>query len=184
MLAGIDLQVPAGQTVAVVGRTGSGKSTLLALIPRLIDPPHDALLVDGVDIRHLPMAKLRAAIGMVPQETFLFSATIHENIALGRPDAPVDQVLEAARLAGLDSDLASFPNGLDTLVGERGLTLSGGQKQRVTLARALLREPQHPAARRLPVGGRHRRPRSRSSATCAPSSAAAPSSWSRTGSRR
>jgi ATP-binding cassette subfamily B multidrug efflux pump len=87
------------------------------------------------------MAKLRAAIGMVPQETFLFSATIHENIALGRPDAPVDQVLEAARLAGLDSDLASFPKGLDTLVGERGLTLSGGQKQRVTLARALLREP-------------------------------------------
>ncbi|HEY0553731.1 MAG TPA: ABC transporter ATP-binding protein [Thermoanaerobaculia bacterium] len=141
VLAGINLMVPAGQTVAVVGRTGSGKSTLLALIPRLIDPPHDALLVDGVDIRHLPMAKLRAAIGMVPQETFLFSATIHENIALGRPDAPVDRVLEAARLAGLDSDLASFPNGLDTLVGERGLTLSGGQKQRVTLARALLREP-------------------------------------------
>jgi len=141
VLAGIDLQVPAGQTVAVVGRTGSGKSTLLALIPRLIDPPHDALLVDGVDIRHLPMAKLRAAIGMVPQETFLFSATIRENIALGRPEAPVGEVLEAARLAGLDSDLASFPNGLDTLVGERGLTLSGGQKQRVTLARALLREP-------------------------------------------
>jgi ATP-binding cassette subfamily B multidrug efflux pump len=141
VLADVDLQVPAGQTVAVVGRTGSGKSTLLALIPRLIDPPHDALLVDGADIRHLPMAKLRAAIGMVPQETFLFSATIHENIALGRPDAPVDQVLEAARMAGLDSDLASFPKGLDTLVGERGLTLSGGQKQRVTLARALLREP-------------------------------------------
>jgi ATP-binding cassette, subfamily B, multidrug efflux pump len=141
VLADINLQVPAGQTVAVVGRTGSGKSTLLALIPRLIDPPHDALRVDGVDIRHLPMAKLRAAIGMVPQETFLFSATIHENIALGRPDAPLDEVLEAARMAGLDTDLASFPKGLDTVVGERGLTLSGGQKQRVTLARALLRQP-------------------------------------------
>jgi ATP-binding cassette subfamily B protein len=141
VLSDIDLQVPAGQTVAVVGRTGSGKSTLLALIPRLIDPPHDALLIDGVDSRHLPMARLRAAIGMVPQETFLFSATIHENIALGRPEAPVDQVLEAARMAGLDSDLAAFPKGLDTLVGERGLTLSGGQKQRVALARALLREP-------------------------------------------
>jgi ATP-binding cassette subfamily B multidrug efflux pump len=141
VLADVDLQVPAGQTVAVVGRTGSGKSTLLALIPRLIDPPHGALFVDGVDSRHLPMAKLRAAIGMVPQETFLFSATIHENIALGRPDAPLDKVLEAARMAGLDTDLAAFPKGLDTLVGERGLTLSGGQKQRVTLARALLREP-------------------------------------------
>jgi ATP-binding cassette subfamily B multidrug efflux pump len=141
VLAGIDLQVPAGQTVAVVGRTGSGKSTLLSLIPRLIDPPHDAVRVDDVDIRHLPMAKLRAAIGMVPQETFLFSATIRQNIALGRPDAPLAEVMEAARLAGLDSDLAGFPNGLDTLVGERGLTLSGGQKQRVTLARALLRSP-------------------------------------------
>jgi ATP-binding cassette subfamily B multidrug efflux pump len=141
VLSGIDLEVPAGKTVAVVGRTGSGKSTLLALIPRLIDPPHGALRVDRTDVRHLPLARLRSGIGMVPQETFLFSATIHENIALGRPDAPVDRVLEAARLAGLDTDLASFPKGLDTLVGERGLTLSGGQKQRVTLARALLREP-------------------------------------------
>ncbi|HSU84665.1 MAG TPA: ATP-binding cassette domain-containing protein, partial [Thermoanaerobaculia bacterium] len=86
-------------------------------------------------------ARLRAATGMVPQETFLFSATIRENIALGRPDATVEQVAEAARLAGLGPDLESFPNGLDTIVGERGLTLSGGQKQRVTLARALLREP-------------------------------------------
>lgn len=141
VLSQVDLQVPAGQTVAVVGRTGSGKSTLLALIPRLIDPPHDTLLVDGTDIRHLPLARLRSAIGMVPQETFLFSATIRENIALGVPGAPVEEVLEAARLAGLGPDLASFPNGLETLVGERGLTLSGGQKQRVSLARALLRSP-------------------------------------------
>ncbi|HEY2739772.1 MAG TPA: ABC transporter ATP-binding protein [Thermoanaerobaculia bacterium] len=141
VLSDISLQVPAGHTVAVVGRTGSGKSTLLALIPRLLDPPEQTLWIDGVDIRHIPLAHLRSAIGMVPQETFLFSATIHENIALGRPEATREQVLEAARLANLESDLALFPQGLDTVVGERGLTLSGGQKQRVALARALLREP-------------------------------------------
>jgi ATP-binding cassette subfamily B protein len=141
VLSKISLQVPAGHTVAVVGHTGAGKSTLLALIPRLLDPPEQTLWIDGVDIRHIPLARLRCAIGMVPQETFLFSATIHENIALGRPEATREQVLEAARLASLESDLALFPHGLDTLVGERGLTLSGGQKQRVALARALLREP-------------------------------------------
>jgi ATP-binding cassette subfamily B multidrug efflux pump len=141
VLSGIDLDVPAGRTIAVVGRTGAGKSTLLSLIPRLIDPPPGALFVDGVDVRHLPLARLRANAGMVPQETFLFSASIRENIALGRPDAPEAEILEAARIAGLEPDLAEFPNGLDTVVGERGLTLSGGQKQRVTLARALLRQP-------------------------------------------
>jgi ATP-binding cassette subfamily B protein len=141
VLSGVDLQVAAGQTVAVVGRTGAGKTTLLSLIPRLIDPPPGTLTVDGLDVRRLPLARLRAAIGMVPQETFLFSATIRENIALGRPDASLEEVARAARLAGLEQDLAAFPNGLDTMVGERGLTLSGGQKQRVALARALLREP-------------------------------------------
>jgi ATP-binding cassette subfamily B protein len=141
VLSDITFRAPAGQTVAVVGRTGSGKSTLLALIPRLLDPPEQTLWVDGTDIRRLPLARLRSAIGMVPQETFLFSATIRENIALGRPDATREQVLEAARLAGLEPDLALFPQELDTIVGERGLTLSGGQKQRVALARALLREP-------------------------------------------
>ncbi|HYX25665.1 MAG TPA: ABC transporter ATP-binding protein, partial [Thermoanaerobaculia bacterium] len=141
VLADVDLQVAAGQTVAVVGRTGAGKTTLLSLIPRLIDPPPGTLAVDGVDVRRLPLAGLRAAIGMVPQETFLFSATIRENVALGRPDASLEEVARAARLAGLEQDLAGFPNGLDTMVGERGLTLSGGQKQRVALARALLREP-------------------------------------------
>ena len=140
VLQGIDLQVAAGQTVAVVGRTGSGKSTLLGLIPRLIDPPEGTLFVDGTDVRRLPLARLRSGIGMVPQETFLFSATVLENIAFGRPEASREEVAEAARLAGLESDLAAFPAGLDTVVGERGLTLSGGQKQRVALARALLRE--------------------------------------------
>ncbi|RPH56250.1 ATP-binding cassette domain-containing protein, partial [bacterium] len=141
VLHGIDFQVTAGQTVALVGRTGAGKSTLLSLIPRMIDPPPGTLHVDGTDVRRLPLARLRSAIGMVPQETFLFSASIRENIALGAPEATDAEVLEAARLAGLETDLAQFPNGLDTLVGERGLTLSGGQKQRVALARALLRRP-------------------------------------------
>jgi ATP-binding cassette subfamily B protein len=141
VLADIDVDVPAGQTVAIVGRTGSGKSTLLALIPRLLDPAERSLAVDGIDVRRLPLARLRSAIGMVPQETFLFSATIRDNIAFGRPDAPLEEVLEAARLAGLEADLALFPQGLDTIVGERGITLSGGQKQRVALARALLRAP-------------------------------------------
>ena len=141
VIADVDLQVTAGQTVAVVGRTGAGKTTLLSLIPRLIDPPERSLEVEGGDVRRMPLARLRAAIGMVPQETFLFSASIRDNIALGRPEATAEEVLRAASLAGLESDLAGFPHGLDTMVGERGLTLSGGQKQRVALARALLREP-------------------------------------------
>ena len=141
VLRGIDLHVAAGQTVAVVGRTGAGKSTLLSLIPRLFDPPPGTVALDGIDVRRLPLARLRAAIGMVPQETFLFSATLRDNIALGVPDASPAAVAEAARLAGLEQDLASFPQGLMTRVGERGLTLSGGQKQRVALARALLRQP-------------------------------------------
>ncbi|HEY9419985.1 MAG TPA: ABC transporter ATP-binding protein, partial [Thermoanaerobaculia bacterium] len=140
VLSNIELQIQAGQTVAIVGRTGSGKSTLLSLIPRLIDPPEGSLFVDDLDVRRIPLARLRSSIGMVPQETFLFSETIRANIALGVPDATDERVLEAARLAGLEQDLGSFPYGLNTLVGERGLTLSGGQKQRVALARALLRD--------------------------------------------
>jgi ATP-binding cassette, subfamily B, multidrug efflux pump len=141
VLAAIDFQVAAGQTVALVGRTGSGKSTLLALLPRLFNPPEQSVFVDGVDVRRLPLARLRSAIAMVPQETFLFSATVGENIALGRPEATKEEIAHAAHLAGLGEDLEGFPQGLETIVGERGLTLSGGQKQRVALARALLREP-------------------------------------------
>jgi ATP-binding cassette subfamily B multidrug efflux pump len=140
-LHALDFEIPAGATVALVGHTGSGKSTLLSLIPRLFDPPSQSLTVDGIDVRQLPLAQLRSAIGMVPQETFLFSTTVGENIALGRSEATGEEILAAARWAGLEDDLARFPNGLDTVVGERGLTLSGGQKQRVALARALLRQP-------------------------------------------
>ncbi|MDX1631352.1 MAG: ABC transporter ATP-binding protein, partial [Thermoanaerobaculia bacterium] len=138
-LTGIDLEAPAGSTVAVVGRTGAGKSTLLSLIPRLLDPLPGTLFVDGVDLRRLPLERLRGAVAMVPQETFLFSTSIRENISMGRPEAEDDEILEAAELAGLGTDLEDFPRGLDTLVGERGITLSGGQKQRVALARGLLR---------------------------------------------
>jgi ATP-binding cassette, subfamily B, multidrug efflux pump len=141
VLRDVDFQVAAGQTVALVGRTGSGKSTLLGMIPRLLDPPPGTVSIDGADVRRLPLARLRQAVGMVPQETFLFSATVGENIALGAPEATTEAIATAARLAGLEEDLAAFPAGLDTLVGERGLTLSGGQKQRVALARALIREP-------------------------------------------
>jgi ATP-binding cassette subfamily B protein len=141
VLDGLDFAVPAGATVALVGRTGSGKSTLLSLLPRLVDPPPGTVFVDGVDVRRLPLARLRGAIGMVPQETFLFSTTVGANIALGSPEADRGEIAEAARLAGLAPDLAEFPDGLETVVGERGITLSGGQKQRVALARAILRRP-------------------------------------------
>jgi ATP-binding cassette subfamily B protein len=139
-LRDVDFVVADGQTVALVGRTGAGKSTLLSLVPRLWNPPEAALRVDGIDVRRLPLATLRGSIAMVPQETFLFSETIFHNIALGRPEATRAEVEEAAELAGLGEDLAGFPKGLDTLVGERGITLSGGQKQRVALARALVRQ--------------------------------------------
>lgn len=138
----IDLEVPAGRTLAIVGRTGSGKSSLLALVPRLFDPPAGALLLDGADVRRLPLATLRQAIAMVPQETFLFSATLRDNIAFGKADASDAEVERAVRLSCLEGDLAHLKDGLETLVGERGITLSGGQKQRVALARALLRDAQ------------------------------------------
>ena len=141
VLRDVSLSVPAGSTLAVVGRTGAGKSTLLALVPRLFDPPPGTVVADGFDVRDLPLRTLRAAVAMVPQESFLFSATVRENIAFGRPEADLAEVVEAARLAGLEADLARFPDGLETRVGERGITLSGGQKQRVALARALLMQP-------------------------------------------
>ncbi|HBY63341.1 MAG TPA: ABC transporter ATP-binding protein, partial [Solibacterales bacterium] len=140
-LDGVSLRIPAGQTVAIVGHTGSGKSSLLQLIPRLIDPTEGEVLVDGVDLRRRSVEELRSLIGFVPQETFLFSATLAENIAFGVNGAPPEEILSAARIAGLAPDIETFPQGLETAVGERGLTLSGGQKQRAAIARALLRNP-------------------------------------------
>ncbi len=141
VLNGIDLRIPAGAVVAIVGHTGSGKTTLADLVPRLIDPTAGAVLLDGVDLRELDPAEVRRQVGFVPQETFLFSATIAENIAFGVKDATEEQVRSAAELAGLGPDIATFPDGYQTVVGERGITLSGGQKQRAAIARAILRDP-------------------------------------------
>lgn len=137
----IDLRIQAGETAAIVGHTGSGKSALVQLIPRLIDPTYGTVFIDGVDIRRFDPEELRRQIGLVPQETFLFSATLAENIALGVEDATPDAIERAAEIAGLGPDLASFPHGLQTVIGERGITLSGGQKQRTAIARAVLRDP-------------------------------------------
>jgi ATP-binding cassette, subfamily B, multidrug efflux pump len=137
----VDLEIPGGTTVAIVGHTGSGKSTLVSLIPRMLDTTAGSVLVDGLDVRALDPEELRRQIGFVPQETFLFSATLAENIAWGVAAADRTAIERAAELAGLAPDIATFPAGLDTMVGERGLTLSGGQKQRTAIARALLRDP-------------------------------------------
>jgi len=141
VLRQIDFAVDAGTRVALVGRTGAGKSTLLSLIPRLYEPAKGSLWIDGFDVRRLPLATLRSMLAMVPQETFLFSATIRDNVAFGQPEASGEEIQQAVRLAGLDEDLQDFPAGLDTIVGERGISLSGGQRQRVALARAVLRQP-------------------------------------------
>jgi ATP-binding cassette, subfamily B, multidrug efflux pump len=140
-LAGINLRIPAGSTAAIVGHTGSGKSTLVNLIPRMIDATEGAVLVDGNDVRRYSPTRLREQIGFVPQETFLFSMTLGENIALGVRDASEEQIRRAAEIAGLATDIESFPEGMKTMVGERGITLSGGQKQRTAIARAVLRNP-------------------------------------------
>jgi ATP-binding cassette subfamily B protein len=140
-LKDITLEIPAGATVAIVGHTGSGKTTLVSLIPRLLDPTSGSVFLDGVNLRDLDPEWLRRQIGFVPQETFLFSATLAENIAWGVEHASPDEIARAAELAGLAPDIASFPEGYSTAIGERGITLSGGQKQRVAIARAILRNP-------------------------------------------
>ncbi len=150
VLDDVSLAIAAGESAAFIGATGSGKSTLISLLSRLHDPPSGTVFLDGVDIREIPLASLRGAMGVVPQEPFLFSDTIAENIAFGvdhegagaASDAPlVERVRGAAAVARLDKDVESFPNGYGTLVGERGITLSGGQKQRTAIARALMTDP-------------------------------------------
>jgi len=141
VLRDINLRVPAGSTLAIVGPTGSGKSTLAALIARLWEAPPGTLLIDGRPIREYSLETLRRSIGFVPQDTFLFSETLRENIAFGVEDSAEEHILEAVEIAGIAGEIQSFPARFDTMVGERGITLSGGQKQRTSLARAILRQP-------------------------------------------
>jgi len=141
VLHNISLEIPAGSSLAIVGPTGSGKSTLVSLIPRLQDAASGGILIDGRPVREYPLATLRSAIGFVPQETFLFSDTIRENIAFGVPEASDAEIEAAARTAHIGTEILEFPHGFATIVGERGMTLSGGQKQRTAIARAILRNP-------------------------------------------
>jgi ATP-binding cassette subfamily B protein len=141
VLRDINLTIEAGQIVAFVGRTGSGKSTLANLISRLLEMPPGTVFVDSVSARDYPLAQLRSAVGYVPQETFLFSDTLAENIAFGVEKSDRAEIEWAAEIAGLSEDVRGFPDGFETLVGERGITLSGGQKQRTAIARAVLRQP-------------------------------------------
>ena len=141
VLRDINLTIDEGQTVAFVGRTGSGKSTIANLIPRILEAPPDTVFIDDRPVAAYPLKQLREAIGYVPQETFLFSNSLAKNIAFGVEHAEPNQIEWAANVAGLDADVRDFPDGFDTLVGERGITLSGGQKQRTAIARAILREP-------------------------------------------
>jgi ATP-binding cassette, subfamily B, multidrug efflux pump len=141
VLHDINLHIPAGSTLAIVGPTGSGKSTLAALVARLWEAPPGSLLIDGSPIREWPLANLRRSIGFVPQDTYLFSEPLRENIAFGTEECADDAVYKAAETASIASEIAGFPMGYATLVGERGITLSGGQKQRTALARALVRDP-------------------------------------------
>lgn len=142
VLDGITLTIPKGTTLGITGRTGSGKTLLVSLIPRILDPTSGRVLVGGYDVKELPLATLRGAIGMVPQEPFLFSDTLAENISFGLAHTDKERAEWAAKLAGVHDDIMGFPKGYDTSLGERGVTLSGGQRQRTALARALALRPQ------------------------------------------
>jgi ATP-binding cassette subfamily B protein len=141
VLRDIDLEIPAGRTVALVGATGSGKASLVSLIPRLYDPSAGQVLLDGADVSQVSVSSLRAAIAVVSDDPFLFSASVAENIAYARPEAPLDEIEAAARAAQAYEFIERLPQGFQTRVGERGQTLSGGQRQRLAIARALLANP-------------------------------------------
>jgi ATP-binding cassette subfamily B multidrug efflux pump len=141
VLHDINLRVPAGSSLAIVGPTGSGKTTLVSLIPRIYDTAPGSVWIDGKPVRDCPLESLRRQIGFVPQETFLFSETVRENIAFGKEDATDEEVRSAAEAANIATDIEEFPEQYQTMVGERGITLSGGQKQRTAIARAIIRNP-------------------------------------------
>ena len=141
LLRDISFHVPRGTSLAIVGATGAGKTTLVNLLARVRDPDEGQVLIDGHDVRELPLAELRRTIGYVPQDTFLFSLPVRENVVFGRPEASNDDVERALTISRLSNDVEQFPDGIDTMIGERGVTLSGGQKQRTAIARAVLREP-------------------------------------------
>lgn len=141
VLSNVNLKIHVGSTLAIIGHTGSGKTTLINLIPRLYDTTEGEILIDGVDVRKIPLDVLRRNIGLVPQESFLFSDTITNNIGYGLREISKEKIIEVSRIAQFDKDVESFPNGYETIVGERGITFSGGQKQRACLARALAIEP-------------------------------------------
>lgn len=141
VLESLDLVIPKGITLGILGRTGSGKSTLIRLLPRLIDPPGGTVFIGGTDIRDFRLSELRSSIGFVPQDTFLFSSTIKENIKFGKPDAEDPEIMKMANLSTISKDINDFPNGWETEVGERGITLSGGQKQRIAISRAMIINP-------------------------------------------
>jgi ATP-binding cassette subfamily B protein len=141
ILEGLSLTVEPGETVAVVGRTGSGKSTLARLLPRFYDVRAGRVCIDGVDVRDATLESLRTRIGLVLDEPFLFSESVHDNIAYARPDATREQIIETAALADAHRFIDELPEGYDTVVGERGYTLSGGQRQRIAIARTLLADP-------------------------------------------
>jgi ATP-binding cassette subfamily B protein len=141
VLDAIDLELDAGRVVALIGHTGSGKTTLASLIPRFYDVQAGSVSIDGVDVREVTLASLRGEIGVIAQDPFLFSATVRENIAFGRPEATDEEIEHAARLAQAHDFVEALPDGYDTVIGERGITLSGGQRQRVAIARALVVDP-------------------------------------------
>ncbi len=141
LLEDIHLDIREGEKVVIVGRTGSGKTVLCQLLARMMESPEGSIFFDGIEIHRIPLKVLREAIGYVPQDTFLFSDTVRENIAFGKPEASREEVEAAARVAQIYDEMAQFPSGMDTVIGEKGITLSGGQRQRVTIARAVLMNP-------------------------------------------